>query len=72
VSEAIVQGNKELHAGAAGAAVDFVLLLQSDESSPAAAAGRLPDLPANARYVWHRNSCYDWGSFGWLVREATE
>ena len=24
-------------------------------------------LPPNARYVTHRNECYDWGTLGWLL-----
>ncbi len=27
----------------------------------------LPALPRNARYVVHKNECYDWGTFGWLL-----
>ena len=26
----------------------------------------LPALPPNARYVYHPNSCYDWGTIGWV------
>ena len=25
-------------------------------------------LPSNARIVTHPNQCYDWGTFGWLLR----
>ncbi len=28
----------------------------------------LPVLPSNARYVFHENECYDWGTAGWLIR----
>ncbi|KIY96554.1 hypothetical protein MNEG_11409, partial [Monoraphidium neglectum] len=27
----------------------------------------LPPLPPHARYVFHENVCYDWGTFGWLL-----
>ena len=27
----------------------------------------LPALPGNAHYVQHENSCYDWGTFGWVL-----
>jgi hypothetical protein len=27
----------------------------------------LPPLPANARYLFHANECYDWGTFGWAI-----
>ena len=27
----------------------------------------LPSLPSNARYVQHRNMCFDWGTFGWAL-----
>lgn len=30
-------------------------------------AGELPQLPANARYTYHENKCYDWGTFGWAM-----
>lgn len=25
------------------------------------------NLPSNARYVTHKNECYDWGTLGWLL-----
>lgn len=28
---------------------------------------QLPELPANARYLHHANTCYDWGTFGWIM-----
>ena len=28
---------------------------------------RLPILPTNARYILHKNECYDWGAVGWLL-----
>ncbi len=27
----------------------------------------LPRLPSNARYVQHKNVCFDWGTFGWAL-----
>ncbi len=30
----------------------------------------LPQLPRNARYVFHENKCYDWGTFGWVFDEG--
>jgi len=27
----------------------------------------LPRLPINARYVQHKNVCFDWGTFGWAL-----
>lgn len=30
----------------------------------------LPLLPRNGRYLYHENDCFDWGSFGWAIREG--
>lgn len=30
----------------------------------------LPPLPRNARYIYHENKCYDWGTFGWVFSEG--
>lgn len=30
----------------------------------------LPQLPRNARYLFHENKCYDWGTFGWVFEET--
>jgi hypothetical protein len=27
----------------------------------------LPTLPPNARYIFHQNECFDWGTFGWAL-----
>ena len=27
-------------------------------------------LPSNARVLTHANQCYDWGTFGWLLRSG--
>jgi hypothetical protein len=32
-----------------------------------AMASMAGSLPPNARYVTHRNECYDWGTLGWLL-----
>ncbi len=32
-------------------------------------SSNLPQLPRNARYVFHENRCYDWGTFGWAMTE---
>lgn len=29
----------------------------------------LPDLPNRARYVYHENACFDWGTFGWALHD---
>jgi hypothetical protein len=26
----------------------------------------LPMLPPNAKYLFHKNECYDWGTIGWV------
>lgn len=31
---------------------------------------QLPELPAHATYVTHKNKCYDWGSYGWLLLQT--
>ena len=31
---------------------------------------KLPPIPANAKYVQHKNECYDWGTFGWLLLKS--
>ena len=28
----------------------------------------LPKLPPNARYAFHENNCFDWGTFGWAIQ----
>ena len=30
----------------------------------------LPELPSNARYVFHENRCFDWGTIGWALQEG--
>ena len=27
----------------------------------------MPELPTNAKYIHHKNECYDWGTFGWAI-----
>ena len=29
----------------------------------------LPELPSNAKYLHHPNECYDWGTFGWALKQ---
>jgi hypothetical protein len=35
---------------------------------PALQAVVLPALPPNARYTYHANECFDWGTFGWGIK----
>ena len=30
----------------------------------------MPRLPRNARYIIHRNECFDWGTIGWLLKSG--
>ncbi|KAL0029714.1 hypothetical protein WJX79_004145 [Trebouxia sp. C0005] len=43
---------------------EYIVLIQTDSSTIFA---RLPGLPDNAKYVQHKNECYDWGTVGWLL-----
>ncbi len=45
------------------------VLLQGNASQAQPPSG-LPALPANARYVYHPNECYDWGTVGWLLQSG--
>jgi hypothetical protein len=46
---------------------DYVVVVQQPgEGEPSLPP--LPSLPPNARYIPHGNECYDWGTFGWLLR----
>ena len=27
----------------------------------------MPELPKNAKYIHHKNECFDWGTFGWAI-----
>ena len=53
---------------------DYVFIIQHNdarglqERGETAWRGELPALPPNARYVLHQNECFDWGTFGWLIR----
>ena len=29
----------------------------------------MPELPRNAKYLHHANECYDWGTFGWALKQ---
>ena len=44
---------------------DRMSILQPGNDYP-----NLPQLPGNARYIYHLNECYDWGTFGWLLRSG--
>ncbi|KAL0053416.1 hypothetical protein WJX82_005424 [Trebouxia sp. C0006] len=46
---------------------DYVVVVQSTDS---AVLEKLPRLPPNAKYVQHKNECYDWGTFGWLLLKS--
>ena len=35
-------------------------------------SGGLPEIPKNARYVWHENRCWDIGTVGWLLFTSGE
>eukprot|EP00892_Ulva_mutabilis_P001487 jgi/Ulvmu1/11339/UM074_0054.1 len=37
--------------------------------TPSELAAELPQLPANAKYVFHRKHCFDWGTFGWVLKD---
>eukprot|EP01026_Neomeris_dumetosa_P033245 TRINITY_DN2648_c1_g2_i2.p1 TRINITY_DN2648_c1_g2~~TRINITY_DN2648_c1_g2_i2.p1 ORF type:complete len:379 (-),score=31.30 TRINITY_DN2648_c1_g2_i2:28-1068(-) len=44
---------------------DYVFVVQEGEDIPK--LDPLPTLPRNARYLFHPNEGYDWGTFGWLI-----
>ena len=47
---------------------DYLFIINTDAPDR---PGNLPSLLAlNARYVFHRNECYDWGSFGWAMSQS--
>eukprot|EP01025_Chloroclados_australasicus_P067784 TRINITY_DN939_c1_g1_i1.p2 TRINITY_DN939_c1_g1~~TRINITY_DN939_c1_g1_i1.p2 ORF type:complete len:416 (-),score=23.99 TRINITY_DN939_c1_g1_i1:2601-3848(-) len=46
---------------------DYVIVIQRGEDITP--LDPLPVLPKNARYVYHYNEGYDWGTFGWLINE---
>lgn len=31
----------------------------------------LPELPSNAQYIFHKNECFDWGTFGWAMQRRS-
>lgn len=45
----------------------YVVIVQTADDIETAP---LPDLPPNADYVYHKNQCYDWGTFGWILRSG--
>lgn len=44
---------------------DYVLVMQ--EGAGVLRETRLPPLPPNVRLLSHPNSCFDWGTFGWVT-----
>eukprot|EP00195_Chlamydomonas_chlamydogama_P010072 CAMPEP_0202914022 /NCGR_PEP_ID=MMETSP1392-20130828/62019_1 /ASSEMBLY_ACC=CAM_ASM_000868 /TAXON_ID=225041 /ORGANISM="Chlamydomonas chlamydogama, Strain SAG 11-48b" /LENGTH=431 /DNA_ID=CAMNT_0049605511 /DNA_START=282 /DNA_END=1577 /DNA_ORIENTATION=- len=48
---------------------DYLIVVQKYEGDGVEPAPTfsLPKLPSHARYVYHANECYDWGTFGWLL-----
>eukprot|EP00891_Asterochloris_glomerata_P006722 jgi/Astpho2/6722/Aster-06741 len=53
------------HGVAEGDGCEYVVVIQTGEGSKA--LDPLPPAPANVRFEYHPNSCYDWGTFGWLL-----
>ncbi|KAF8068311.1 UVR8 [Scenedesmus sp. PABB004] len=43
---------------------DHVIIVQTGDDLERVA---LPELPPHAKYVYHANECYDWGTYGWLL-----
>jgi hypothetical protein len=50
-----------------GMKLETFLVLSSQFGSQVSAQ-TLPPLPKNARYLFHQNECFDWGSVGWAIR----
>ncbi|CAL8467738.1 g7276 [Coccomyxa elongata] len=51
-----------------GDGCDYIIIVQQEAAlfgSPS-----LPQLPRNARYLFHENKCFDWGTFGWVFDET--
>ena len=44
---------------------DYIIVLQQGEG--VAPLDPLPVLPPNARYLRHPNSCFDFGTIGWVL-----
>ena len=51
--------------GLAPFALSLVLDAQNDVDTTA-----LPKLPSHARYLFHENTCFDWGTFGWAIQKS--
>ena len=45
----------------------MVFIVQEADGRPVLG---LADLPANARYEFHHNTCYDYGTVGWLLEKG--
>lgn len=52
-----------------GDGCDYIIVIQQE---PAPAMMQvLPELPANARYEFHKNECFDWGTIGWVLQQTS-
>eukprot|EP00798_Chlamydomonas_sp_ICE-L_P028092 gene28092-31200_t len=49
---------------------EYVIVVQRYRDEEQSAEVDLPLLPPHAKYVFHENECYDWGTFGWLLRSG--
>ncbi|GMH41199.1 hypothetical protein BSKO_09109 [Bryopsis sp. KO-2023] len=47
---------------------DYYIVIQTDNQDEAPNI-EFPALPENARYIIHKNECYDWGTFGWVLKK---
>ena len=57
------------HAVQDGDGAQYILVLNGRHDL---ADRRLPRLPANARYVLHKNECYDWGTYAWALHDQAK
>ncbi|KAK9787128.1 hypothetical protein WJX73_004056 [Symbiochloris irregularis] len=48
-----------------GDGCDYLIIVQQGDGVQEGDA--LPKLPPNARYTFHENKCFDWGTFGWAI-----
>lgn len=58
------------HGVGADDGVDYVVIMNGYERPEDLEALALPPLPRNARYVLHRNECYDWGTYAWALHSV--
>eukprot|EP01023_Acetabularia_acetabulum_P067271 TRINITY_DN9240_c0_g1_i4.p1 TRINITY_DN9240_c0_g1~~TRINITY_DN9240_c0_g1_i4.p1 ORF type:complete len:416 (-),score=42.65 TRINITY_DN9240_c0_g1_i4:643-1866(-) len=47
--------------------IDYIFVIQYADDIPE--VQHLPNLPLNAKYVYHPNAGYDWGTYGWIIDE---